>query len=356
MKNRILSMLLPVVIVSTLLSACGTSSQTGTTDSSGAEKTETAADKGTVASRELRMSLPVPEGTDSYNQAVTVKEYIETKTNGELTVTIYPANTLGDWTQVFDELMMGSIDMAISNSPDTYNPILGVVSLGYLTYDYDNCRKVFAPDSFLSQEVAKAMEEIGIKFFGFSFSGFDGIGTRNEIQNATEVGADKNCLIRVPSLDGVKYPAEYLGFRTSSIPYTDTYSSIQTGVVDGWVGAPPYQHYLGFRDVENYYYAYNSLQETFNCMMSMSTWDTLSEEQRTIVREAMELAASTSIDDAEKGDQLYMKMMEEEGITVVQFDSDQLEAFATAVRENVWPKLASLYGEEFMAQLNESLK
>lgn len=308
------------------------------------------------SAKELRLSTPVPEGTDTYNQCVAVKDYIEEKTNGELTVTIYPANQLGDWTQVFDELMMGSIDMAISNVPETYDARMGVTSLAYVVYDYDNCRKVFANDGFLVDTFKEAMGSLGVEFMGFSVSGFDGVGTNKEVKNFDQADADKDCLIRVPSLDGVKYPAEYLGFRTSSIPYTDTYSSIQTGVVDGWIGAPPYQHYLGFRDVEDHYYAYNSLTEVMSAMMSKMVYDSLSEDEQQIVSEAMNLACEMSIDDAEKGDEEYMQMLEEEGITVVRFTSEQLAGFADAVRENVWPRFEEAYGAEFMGQLKEALQ
>lgn len=350
MKTRILASLLAALLLVTALSGCGSSS--GSTDS---QSSGTSASGTSTTTRELRLSMPVPEGSDSYNQALAAKEYIEEQTNGELTITLYPADQLGDWTQVFDELMMGSIDMAISNVPETYNPVLGVTSLAYLTYDYDSCRKVYAADSFVSQTMEEGLDALGVKFFGVSISGYDGIGTKNEIKNPTAIGEDKGCLIRVPSLDTVKYPLECLGFRTSSIPYSDTYSSIQTGVVDGWIGAPPYQHYLGYRDVENYYYAYNSLVEPFAAMVSTATWNTLTEEQQTIVADALRQACASSIDDAEKGDEEYMQLLEESGITVVRFDADQLAEFAAAVREQVWPRFAETYGEEFMTQLVESL-
>lgn len=351
MKKRILSLLLATLMLLALLSGCG-GGETASTDNGGTSDSASAS----TTTRELRLSMPVPEGSDSYNQALAAKEYIEEQTNGELTITLYPADQLGDWTQVFDELMMGSIDMAISNVPETYNPVLGVISLAYLTYDYDSCRVVYAPDSFVCQTMEEGLDALGVKFFGISISGYDGIGTKDPIVDPTNIGADKGCLIRVPSLDTVKYPLECLGFRTSSIPYSDTYSSLQTGVVDGWIGAPPYQHYLGYRDVENYYYAYNSLVEPFAAMVSTATWNTLTEEQQTIVAEALRQACSTSIDDAEKGDEEYMQMMEEAGMTVVRFDADQLAEFAAAVREQVWPRFEETYGEEFMAQLMESLQ
>lgn len=358
MKKKIIAGMMAAVMAASM-TACGGAAGSGNTTTAAAASETTAAAAAAApkaGTRELRLSTPAPEGTDTYNQAVVAKNYIEEHTNGELTVTIFPANQLGDWTQVFDELMMGSIDMALSNAPETYDPILGINSMAYLVYDYDSCRKVFSADSFLVDRVGQSLDKLGIKFFGFSVCGFDGVGTRKELKDPKEIGQDKDCLIRVPSLDAVKYSLEHLGFRTSSIPYTDTYSSIQTGVVDGWIGAPPYQHYLGFRDVEKYYYAYNSLPEIMDAMMSKSVWDSLTPEQQTVVTEAMKLACDTSIDDAEKGDEEYMKLLEEAGITVVRFSAEELQGFADSVHENVWPRFEEIYGAEFMSQLREALK
>lgn len=126
--------------------------------------------------------------------------------------------------------------------------------------------------------------------------------------------------------------------------------------MDGWIGAPPYQHYLGFRDVEKYYYAYNSLPEIMDVMMSKTVWDSLTPEQQTVVTEAMKLACDGSIDDAEKGDEEYMKKLEESGITVVRFGTEELQKFADSVRTNVWPRFENVYGKEFMDQLKSAIE
>lgn len=346
--KKLFTFLMAAAMLLALLTGCG---KTDTANTPDGDAVQTPA----ISGRELKLSLPVAIGSDTYNQAVAVKEYVEEHTNGELTITIYPANQLGDWTQVFDELMMGSIDMAISSVGENYDPILCSTILSYLSYDYESCREYLSPSSFIYQRTDESLDNLGIKFLGFSMSGFDGIGTKNEIKDPETPGADKDTLIRVSSSDSTKFAAEALGFRTSTLPFTDTYSAIQTGVVDGWVGAPAYEHYLSFRDVENYYYDYNLYAEVLDIMVSKMTWDSLTEEQQTVIAEAMAQASETSFVDAEAGDELYKQKLEEEGITVVRFDTDQLQAFADYVRKNAWPKLEQAYGAEFMAQLMESV-
>ena len=89
-------------------------------------------------------------------------------------------------------------------------------------------------------------------------------------------------------------------------------------------------------------------------MVSSTTWNSLTVEQQKAVKEGLEQAAAKSIDDAEKGDIEYMDMMEAKGMTVVRFDKTQLQEFARAVRENVWPRFADSFGDEFLNELIDS--
>ncbi|MGO5050119.1 hypothetical protein [Dysosmobacter sp. Sow4_B12] len=79
------------------------------------------------------------------------------------------------------------------------------------------------------------------------------MGVASELTNANVAGQPKGATVRVPGLDNFALPAKELGFNTSTIAYSDTYTAIQTGTVTGWVGGPPNLNYLYFRDVINYY-------------------------------------------------------------------------------------------------------
>lgn len=326
--------------------ACG-NSNADTGDKAGND------DKAAVTPRELRFSTPAQEGTSIYDAMVECKEYIEEHTNGELTVTIYTSDTLGNWTQVYDELMMGSIDMALSNAPDTYQPVLGIPNLPYICADYDEAREVFALDSYLTEVAREAHAKSGVKFFGFSVNGFDGVGTNKEITDPTSVTGKKNVMIRVPTgIDTTKVAMEHLGFMTSSLPFSDIYSSIQTGVIEGYIGTPPHGHYLMFRDVETHLYLYNSLLECSHLMFSAKVWDELTPEQQEVVQTAMEQCALRSVDDAISDSDKYLELLRNEpGFTVVEFTADELRAFANECYENVWPQFYEDYGEDIMKGL-----
>ncbi|MDR2301874.1 MAG: TRAP transporter substrate-binding protein DctP [Deltaproteobacteria bacterium] len=304
----------------------------------------------------LRYSTQHPVEHVAQASAEAIKAEVEAKTQGRVKITIYPANQLGDWTQIFDEVMMGTIDMAHGTAPESHDTRIAAGFLPYLSRDYDELSRVFAPDSFLSTIMSELMEAQGLKFFGFYCEGFSGTGLIKPAKDPAVPGADKGVLVRVPALDGFKFATEYLGYRTSTLPYADVFAAIQTRVVDGWVGGPPNLNYLNYRDLIKYYYQTNLSHETTHLYMNLAKFNSLSPEDQKVIEEAFRKQSLGSIASAKADDEKYSKLMADMGIEVVNFTSEELATLSSAVRENVWPKLAPNFPPGFLDQLMESLK
>lgn len=56
----------------------------------------------------LRYSTMQNKDHISYQVALNIKQAVEEKTEGRVLIDIYPANQLGDWSQVYDELILYS--------------------------------------------------------------------------------------------------------------------------------------------------------------------------------------------------------------------------------------------------------
>ena len=130
--------LLTILLIVLLLAGCGN----GKTSETGGD------DAGTSEDITLRYSVQQPVNSAAHESAKRTKEVVEEKTNGKVKIDIYPAAQLGDWIQVYDELMMGTIDIANTTVPDTYNPQMAAGFLPFLATNYEELRKVFAPDAF----------------------------------------------------------------------------------------------------------------------------------------------------------------------------------------------------------------
>ncbi|NJB69115.1 TRAP-type C4-dicarboxylate transport system substrate-binding protein [Desulfobaculum xiamenense] len=314
------------------------------------------AGKAETKSVEFKFATQHPVEHMAHKAAERIKARVEKETQGRVTIKIYPANQLGDASQIYEEVIRGSIDIAHITVPDQYDSRLGIGFIPYIARDYDQIREVFAKGSFIDTEMAKMHDALGVKFFSYFGEGFIGVGAVEPVENMKQPGVEKGIMIRVPGLDVFKFGGEELGFRTTSIPYSDTYSALQTGVVKGWIGGPPNLNYLGFRDVIKHYYQYNVNFESTQYVMNKAKFEALSPEDRKIVETAFVEEAQQSFLMAESEDQMYRKKLEEAGIEVTVFTTQELEEMANYVREHAWQRLEKNLTPELVNGLRGSYK
>jgi len=303
----------------------------------------------------LKFATQHPLDHIAHSSAEAIKERVERETEGRVLLEIYPASQLGDWSLVYEEVIRGTIEIAHISVPEKYDARVTVGFLPYLAKSYDQLREIFAYDSLLSTQMEEIQAENNVKFLGYYCEGFSGIGTVDELVDPASSNISKDALVRVSSNDVLKFPAERLGFRTSTIPYNDTFAAMQTGVVDGWVGGPPNLNYLTFRDVINYYYHYNLTHESTQYIINNDIFENMSKADQEVIEDAFREQCEASFDLAEADDEKFMEMMEESGIEVIKFSDEELEAMASDIRENVWPKFEEKFTKELLDGLRESL-
>ncbi len=280
---------------------------------------------------------------------------IAEETEGRVTVELYSDSALGDYTNVFDELMLGTVDIAHISPVESYDSRVSATMLPYLAFDYDTLLEVYSEGSFLRSELEDALNQLGIHLGGIFCEGFNGIGVMQTLENANVPGAEKGCIIRSPMLDVYSLELMDLGFRVSSMPYSDTYTAMQTGVVAGLAGCTSQMNYLSFRDIITAFYDYRYNQEATMIMFSQKTWDKLlPEDQETITKIVDEICAEAAV-QAEEVCNEYMEKMAEEGIEVFTFTEEELAAFAESSRNNVWPQLEANYPDGWLQQVQDSL-
>lgn len=160
--KKVYLLLLSLVVLMIALTGCG-------------KDTDSAKDNSKPIT--LRYSTMQNKDHISYQVALNIKQAVEEKTEGRVLIDIYPANQLGDWSQVYDELMMGSIDMAHSSVPETYDARTAVGYFPYLSSSYDQLAEIFAEGTTLDNMMKEIQAKNGIEFCGFFVEGIAGIGT-----------------------------------------------------------------------------------------------------------------------------------------------------------------------------------
>lgn len=281
-----------------------------------------------------------------------VAKEIEDKSEGRIEVKVYPANQLGDYTLVYEELIRGTIDMALISVPSQFDPRMELVYINGFVSGYEGIRQAFKPDGWIAKTMNELHTRLGVKFLGFNVEGMIGMATTKEVKEPLNPEVNKGALARVPNMEVYKTGVEAMGFNTVTIPYADIYQSMQTGVCDAASSIPPALAYTVLKDVMKCWYQTNYSLENESYLMSKKTWDKLSEADRKIIQNAVNKVAEESITQAKKDDEHYMKLMKEKGIKVFTYTDEELRPIRKAISES-WSKLDKKLGKEFMDDFRE---
>ncbi|WP_286846919.1 MULTISPECIES: TRAP transporter substrate-binding protein DctP [Aminobacterium] len=294
--------------------------------------------------------LPVDSMVDNLSKDM-IKE-IEERSNGQIKFTLFPAGQLGDWMEMSEQMMRGSIQIGILPVSPVYNKALQIRVLPYSVMNWNEARKAFTgADPFLFNILSEEMEKVGFKALAVVAEGFGGAGFADTPDfDLVDPDANKHGYkMRVPAGNqAFESLAQQLGFIPASVPWGEIYIALQTKLIDSQIGGQPYNTYASFLDITKTWVQYNTHFQHSFVYMNKKAWEALSPDLQKIVKEVAQKYADTSFAIAEAEDKSYMGKMSEAGIKVIIPTDEQLKKIATKVRKNTWPIMENVVGKEVM--------
>lgn len=339
-------LLFALMISILILAACGGSKddETGVAASAEGEKLV------------LRLAGQSPDDHPSTKAINKFAEQVNKETDGNVEIKVYPANQLGDYTTVYEEIGRGTIDMALITLPTPLDSRLDLIYVPYMTKTYADVESNYDENSFIFKKIKEINKDHGVDLLGFHANGFGGLGTTKEITNLLDLGEDKGVLLRAAPSDVFKFPMDDIGFRTVTIPFADLFTALQTGTAEGWAGGEASLNYLGYRDALKYYYQTNDFFNIDSLLINDEKFAGMDEEYKEVVLKYANELMLESFENAESFEKEYLEKLEEEGIEVVLFSEDEIETIASYVRETTWPRLEGPIGKDIIDELLENVK
>lgn len=293
---------------------------------------------------------PVDSLVDKMSNAI--KQDIEEQTNGAIQITIYPANQLGDWMEVSEQIIRGAVDIGILPVSPSYDARLQVRVLPYSVMNWEEAKEAYlGEDPYLFNIMSDAMDGIGLKALSVVAQGFGGGGFASIPEfDVLNPDADKQGykMRFPPGNQAWENLVMALGFNPTPVPWGELYIAQQTKLVDCQIGGQPYNTWSSFRDVTKLWVQYNTHFQNSFAYMNKKAWEELTPEQQKIVQDVCSKYADRSFSTAMEEDQKYRDSLEEAGIKVVTPTDEQLAVIAKKVRENVWPAMDKVIGKDIM--------
>jgi tripartite ATP-independent transporter DctP family solute receptor len=294
------------------------------------------------AAVELKLGHAINEQDVFHAAALHFKESVEAKTNGEVTVSIYPNATLGDERNLLESLRMGTVDMGIITGGPVVNflPSFGVVDLPFLFSSPEHAYKVL--DGPIGQGFIADMEKLGWKCLAYGERGF-----RNLTNNKRPVAKPEDMKdLKIRVMQNPIYIDAFTALGANAVPmaWTEALTALQQGTIDGQenplnvIAAYNINETNKYLSISRHAYAPNLI------IMSSRTWNKLTPEQQAIAQESATAAAKYNRDIDNEKEAEWLQKLKDAGMEVTEPD---LAAFREAVA-SVYAEYEPQFGRELI--------
>jgi len=303
----------------------------------------------------LASDAPVQHIASQLNQEAC--EIVKKKTNGRVVIQYYPESQLGSYETVYEEIVMGIIDMGQITVPDFSDPRLGSAYLPYYATSFKEAEVLYAPDSYISKVFGELTEKNDVRFLGWVLEGFVGIGVVREPENVSNPEADKGIRLRSPAMSTFQYVLEDLGYEPVTVTYAEVPTAMRTHSVDGWVGGTPNMNYAWVGDIINKMYINYISAEATCYVISEKSLAKLSGEDRQTVIDVFREQSIRSFREAEENEEKYKRKLQDDyGVQITELSRDEITANAEYVRDVTWSRLEEILTPELIAGFRAEVK
>lgn len=282
----------------------------------------------------LRFAGQFPDGHYATKLMRDIAGGVNQRTNGRIAIEVYPANKLGDYTLVYEDLMKGRVDMALITNSGQFDPRLELPNLNVFP-SYESAAKDFAPDSWLAKRISEYNTRLGVKFLGFHIEGMTGIASTKKIKSPLDPNSNKGVLARVPLTTVYPEIIRSQGYRTVSLPYAGLAAAVHEDSCDAVTGVSIGAAASDLKGVVKYWYNLNYTIETLSYLMSADTWDKLREDDLAIIYSEVAKASKRSLETARQNDEMNLERMKKSGIKVFTYTEKELAPAREAVLEHM---------------------
>jgi len=177
-------------------------------------------------------------------------------------------------------MQRGNLDMAMISAFDIAKqiPAWSVFTAGYLLRDPEHQVKVFEGD--IGKEYFKYVEDqMGIKILTAAYLGTRQLDLRGKKKISTPADL-KGVKLRMPGSDAWQFLGRALGASPIPMAYTELYTALQSGAIDGQDNPLPSDKAAKFYEVTDQIVLTSHLVDSIFVSMSGKTWAKLTAEQQ----------------------------------------------------------------------------
>lgn len=298
----------------------------------------------TAQARELTLGTQDNEATPVFKGAAEFAKKLEEVSGGEFTVKLFPSATLGDFKAMVQQVQAGELDMVITGYPDmSYTiPELKLIGAPYVVSDYDQLKKIVTGP--WGRKMAEKFNEKGMQVLDVWYYGTRQTTANKPINSIEDM---KGLRLRTPNVPFLIAYAEAVGATPAPVAFPEVYLALQTNQVDAQENPLTTINAQKFYEVQSSVALTNHFVASSSVMIGKALWDTLSDQEKAWVNDAVAAGGTLNNDLIEKGEAELLGTFKEKGLTVTEPD---LEPFRAAM-QSYYDTLEEEFGKGAIAEV-----
>lgn len=289
----------------------------------------------------LRFAMITAENFPYMDGAELFKELVEERSDGDIEVLLYPGAQLGNEREINEAILEGTVHIGIgAGAMANLAPVYNIVQVPFLIRGQEHMSAIALGD--IGETLAEQIEEqAGFRVLAWFSTGDSPIETVDvPISSPEDLQGLRIRVIESPILlDAMRA----LGANPTPTAYTEVYTGLQQGVIEGAHLDVLSVDTLNIHEVINYMTDWEQMtfvSEPRPVIMDAAFFDGLDPEHQTIIQDAMLEAAEYEREVVLERMAEIRQALLDEGITITDVDAD---AFIELV-EPVWYDYAEQIG------------
>lgn len=337
MKKKIASLIVIVLLLSLALVGCG---------GGGGDTQADADNEGKETTYKIRLSHVLPESHATHIALRDAfKKYVEEKSEGRITVELYPNAQLGGDRQAIESVQLGTHEMTCPAAAPLsgFEPKFQVFDLPFLFKSREAAYK--ALDGELGNKLNEMLVGSGLKNLAYPQNGFRHVSNnRGPIEKPEDLKG-----LKIRTMENPVHMATFkaLGANPTPISFGELYTALQQGTVDAQENPPAIVATSKFYEVQKYYSLTGHVYAAACLLINEDFFASLPEDLQKIVEEGAlnfkdEQRRLLNEQDAE-----LLAKLEEEGMEINELTPEQKEKFIEATK-SVYDEFKDVIGEDLI--------
>lgn len=255
---------------------------------------------------------------------------IKERTNGEVDVTVYPSSQLGSDNDVLEQIRNGAAIAVLVDAGRLapFKKELGILAAPYLVDDYTQYQAITGSPVY-KEWVEDLAASSDIRLLNYNwFQGTRQMFTKNPVTNPAEL---KGVRVRTIDAQGWLATVNALGATAVPLPWSEVYSALQLGAIDGAEAQLTGAHGIKLHEVTKNL-AFTGHVQLLTGMATSETWfKALSPEHQAIINEELQKAGDEASAGTVAKNETVLKDMQAAGVVINEVNVDDFKALVPGV-------------------------